>query len=182
MVIVSIEAATVDAAVADIERAPAPGLVELRADRLSAAEVSETVSRSERELIVTVRSCAQGGRFAGDRDEWLARTNAALEAGARYVDVEWTRAGSDPLAGLEIDDPVDEEHRVAVRQELHQSGDIRDRPSGAPDVRPDGSGQGHVPRVTRAVRHDTGLKPATQEREVTHEIPDLVSEELVLEA
>ncbi len=48
-----------------------------------------------------MRTTAQGGRFEGDRGEWLARTAAALETGARYVDVEWARDGSDPLAGLD---------------------------------------------------------------------------------
>lgn len=63
-------------------------LVELRADHLRAAEVAGLVRRAGRPLIVAVRRRAEGGRFDGSEEERRELLRAALEAGARYVDVE----------------------------------------------------------------------------------------------
>jgi len=64
-------------------------LIELRADRLSADDVRKVVAESRRELIVTARRPADGGEFAGDETSRRALLEAALAAGARYVDLEW---------------------------------------------------------------------------------------------
>lgn len=68
-------------------RADCP-LVELRADLLRAGEVGGLVRRSRRELVVSARRGSDGGRFCGSEEERRGLLLAALEAGARYVDIE----------------------------------------------------------------------------------------------
>ncbi|HXV77607.1 MAG TPA: type I 3-dehydroquinate dehydratase [Candidatus Polarisedimenticolaceae bacterium] len=101
LVVGSLLASDVATAGAMLAGAP-PGalLLELRADRLRADEVAAIVRRTERPLIVTVRRSADGGGFDGSEHERRALLTAALDAGARFVDVEWDR----PLAAL-ADDP-----------------------------------------------------------------------------
>jgi 3-dehydroquinate dehydratase/shikimate dehydrogenase len=68
---------------------PGCAAVELRADRLRADEVAGLVADSRRELIVTVRRQADGGGFDGSEGERAGVLQAALAAGARFVDVEF---------------------------------------------------------------------------------------------
>jgi 3-dehydroquinate dehydratase/shikimate dehydrogenase len=60
---------------------PACGMVEIRADRLRAQDVAGLVARAGRPVLVTVRR-----RSAGEQGAIL---DAALAAGAAFVDVEW---------------------------------------------------------------------------------------------
>jgi len=81
-----------------LSRAPnSCGLVELRADRLRAEEIEELVHGAERPLIVTVRRRGDGGSFDGSEEERERLILAALESGARFVDIE---CGSSPMAAL----------------------------------------------------------------------------------
>jgi len=75
------------------------GLVEIRADLLSAAQVEAVVRDSPRALVVTVRREQHGGRFAGSEAERRALVVRGLEAGARFVDVEWGGALADLADG-----------------------------------------------------------------------------------
>jgi len=80
-----------------IERAPAGcGLVELRADRLRADEITRLVRGTPRPLIVTQRRRDDGGSFEGSEEERESALGAALDAGAAFVDLEWDR----PVAAL----------------------------------------------------------------------------------
>lgn len=63
-------------------------MVELRADRLSSEEVTRIVESSPAEMIVTARPRSEGGEFAGSEAERIALLEAALRAGARWIDVE----------------------------------------------------------------------------------------------
>ena len=65
------------------------GLVEIRADDLRTEEVAEVVKAAARPLIVTLRRRSEGGGFDGSEEDRSAGLRAALEAGARFVDVEW---------------------------------------------------------------------------------------------
>jgi 3-dehydroquinate dehydratase/shikimate dehydrogenase len=73
-------------------------LVEIRADRLHAADVESLVPRSSFPVVVTVRDPAEGGRFDGTTEERRAILEAALRSGAAFVDVEW----SGPLRDLAL--------------------------------------------------------------------------------
>jgi 3-dehydroquinate dehydratase type I len=88
-----------DAATARLAIASLPArcaLVELRADRLDQAAIREIVGTTDRELIVTVRTAQDGGEFDGTEAEREGLLRAALEAGSRFIDVEWGR----PIAQL----------------------------------------------------------------------------------
>ncbi len=65
------------------------GLVEIRADRLDAVSVRQAVRAAARPIIVTVRGPLPQGRFDGTIDERRLRLDAALEAGAEFIDVEY---------------------------------------------------------------------------------------------
>ncbi len=67
-------------------------LVELRADRLRPDETASLVRRTGRRLIVTIRREENGGGFDGSEEERRRALLAALQAGARFVDVEWDGA------------------------------------------------------------------------------------------
>jgi 3-dehydroquinate dehydratase/shikimate dehydrogenase len=68
---------------------PACALVEIRADALRAGDVSGLVRRAGRPVVVAVRSREHGGAFDGSTGEKTAILEAALAAGAAFVDVEW---------------------------------------------------------------------------------------------
>ncbi|HEX6851558.1 MAG TPA: type I 3-dehydroquinate dehydratase [Candidatus Polarisedimenticolaceae bacterium] len=72
-------------------------LVEIRADRLRPAEVAGLVARSPRPAIVAARRPSEGGTFDGSEEERRAVLEAALDAGAAFVDVEHEGA-LEPLA------------------------------------------------------------------------------------
>ena len=63
--------------------------IEIRADELRTQEIPELVKTTDRPVIVTLRSRTEGGGFDGSEEERSAGLHAALEAGARFVDVEW---------------------------------------------------------------------------------------------
>jgi 3-dehydroquinate dehydratase/shikimate dehydrogenase len=72
-----------------LEQAPAGcGLVEIRGDHLRASEIEPLVRGAGRPVLVTVRTTSDGGAYDGSEEERAAALRAALDAGARYVDVE----------------------------------------------------------------------------------------------
>jgi len=89
-IVVSILPGNAAAAARELEAIP-PGSdpIELRADRLSAQDVAALVAGTERELIVTVRRVADGGNHEGGERARCETLQAALAAGARWIDVEW---------------------------------------------------------------------------------------------
>jgi len=102
LVVCSVLPTDAAAAMEMLSRAPAGcGLVELRADHLRAVEIASLVRGFGRPLVVTVRRREDGGGFDGSEDERENGIRAALDSGARFVDVEWDA----PLAGL-IDEPA----------------------------------------------------------------------------
>ncbi len=97
VVVCSVMEATAAETLRAVSRAPgAAALVEIRADLLRPEELREAVLRSDRPLIVTIRPCTRGGRFAGDEEERRASLLDVLEMGGAFVDVEW----ESPLADL----------------------------------------------------------------------------------
>ena len=66
-------------------------LTELRVDQLRPDEVRGLLGQVTGDRIVTARRPEDGGSFEGSESERRAVLLAALEAGARYVDVEWNR-------------------------------------------------------------------------------------------
>jgi len=63
-------------------------LVEIRGDLLRADEIAGLVRDAGRDVVVTVRPRREGGRFTGSEEERREMVRRALEAGARFVDVE----------------------------------------------------------------------------------------------
>ncbi len=89
MICVTGSEATVEALTARIEALPESDLHEARLDLLHRAtpELVAALPRRQR-LIVTCRTAAEGGQWRGEERDRLALLDAALAAGARYVDVE----------------------------------------------------------------------------------------------
>jgi 3-dehydroquinate dehydratase/shikimate dehydrogenase len=93
LVVCSVAASDVDGATQALNAAPAGcALVELRADRLRPDETASLVRGAGRPLIVTIRRKQDGGGFDGSEAERRQALCGALEAGARFVDVEWDGA------------------------------------------------------------------------------------------
>ncbi len=72
------------------------GLVEIRGDHLRAGELAGLVGASALPVIVTLRTARDGGAFDGSEEERRGALRAVLDAGARYVDVEF----DGPLADM----------------------------------------------------------------------------------
>ena len=90
MLVHSILEETPEAVARRLEESPrACATIEIRADHLRAADVSGLVRRAGRPVVVTVRGIADGGSFDGSSDEKRVILEAALSAGAAFVDVEW---------------------------------------------------------------------------------------------
>jgi 3-dehydroquinate dehydratase/shikimate dehydrogenase len=71
-------------------------MVELRLDGVGDLDLGAALASRQRPLLVTCRPRWEGGLFDGGEDERLSILSAALDRGARYVDVEW-RALHGPL-------------------------------------------------------------------------------------
>lgn len=71
-------------------------MVELRLDGVEDLDVGAALEGCRLPAIVTCRPRWEGGRFDGSEEERSAILAAALDLGARYVDVEW-RAGFNDL-------------------------------------------------------------------------------------
>ena len=63
-------------------------LVELRLDFVDRPDVAGALSGRRRPVVVTCRASWEGGRFAGSEEERQRILEAAVDAGAEYVDVE----------------------------------------------------------------------------------------------
>jgi len=74
-------------------------LLELRADHLRAEEITEVVQRAGRDVIVTIRRGSEGGADSRSEDERRRGLLAALDAGARFIDVEWRSSLEDLARG-----------------------------------------------------------------------------------
>src|SRR6187455_3259949 len=64
-------------------------LVELRLDTVDRPDVPGALAGRQGPVIVTCRPTWEGGHFQGSEEERLGLLEAALEAGADYVDVEF---------------------------------------------------------------------------------------------
>jgi len=83
-----------------IRRAPsACGLVEIRGDHLRGEEIVELVREARRPVVVAVRGRLHGGGFDGTEEARCGILRTALEAGARFVDVEHQSAAAGLAAG-----------------------------------------------------------------------------------
>ncbi len=75
------------------------GLVELRADDLDEEQIRACVRDAGRDLIVTVRRREDGGGYDGPEAVRRRRLEAALEAGAAWIDVELDRGLKELASG-----------------------------------------------------------------------------------
>jgi 3-dehydroquinate dehydratase/shikimate dehydrogenase len=71
------------------DAAASADLVELRIDGVRSPDLPCLVDGRTRPVIVTCRAAWEGGRFEGREDERHRLLQAALDAGAEFVDVEW---------------------------------------------------------------------------------------------
>lgn len=81
----------------DREAAARADLIELRLDGLEEPDPGAALAGRRRPAVVTCRPRWDGGRFEGGEDERRRILEAALEAGAEYVDVEWGAPFRDDL-------------------------------------------------------------------------------------
>ncbi|HBB15484.1 MAG: type I 3-dehydroquinate dehydratase [Syntrophus sp. RIFOXYC2_FULL_54_9] len=89
MICIPIAAATTDTAILRMGRAALlAGLVELRIDRIPAADLERLLTARRPPVIVTNRSRQEGGGFAGTEEERVERLKEAVRLGADYVDIE----------------------------------------------------------------------------------------------
>jgi 3-dehydroquinate dehydratase / shikimate dehydrogenase len=72
-------------------------LVELRLDAAVDPDPARGLAERSTPVLVTCRSRAEGGCFAGSEAERLTILETALDAGADLIDVEWSSAGKDRL-------------------------------------------------------------------------------------
>ena len=64
------------------------GLIEIRGDHLGEHEIAGLVRQAGRPVVATVRRSTDGGHFAGDDESRRRILEGALNAGARFIDVE----------------------------------------------------------------------------------------------
>ena len=89
-VVCSVRESSVAAVRRELARVPSGcGLVEIRADEMSIDEIAALTRETKRPLIVTIRRRQEGGGFDGSEKERGRGLLAALEGGARFIDVEW---------------------------------------------------------------------------------------------
>ncbi len=82
----------------------------------------------------------------------------------------------DPLARLEIHDPVHQKHGIPMRKVSHDAPNIDSTRIGSPlRLAPNGLGQLHVPGVTRSLGDDVPTRAGAQQRQVSHDVSDLVT-------
>jgi 3-dehydroquinate dehydratase / shikimate dehydrogenase len=70
-------------------------MVELRLDTVKDPSAAAALAGRKKPVIVTCRSRAQGGSFAGSEEERRAILSEALSLGAEYVDLEWNGSCAD---------------------------------------------------------------------------------------
>jgi 3-dehydroquinate dehydratase/shikimate dehydrogenase len=92
-------------------------LVELRLDFVDRPDARGALEGRRRPVIVTCRAAWEGGAFRGSEEDRLRLLEEALEAGAEYVDVEWT-ALSPAFAGGR--------HRDRIVASLHDFAGVPD--------------------------------------------------------
>ncbi len=99
---VSIAARNTEEALRKMVRAEAlADVIEVRLDLMGAWDIGKMVRSTRRPVLATYRSMREGGKGAMG-DEGAARClREAIEAGARYVDVEWGMAPSQRKAIIE---------------------------------------------------------------------------------
>ena len=85
----------------------------------------------------------------------------------------------DPLPALDLEDPVHQQERVAVRDDVEDLADVHRDPARALPGAGDGAGQRDVALVAGPGGHDVGLDPAADQGEVADEVGRLVAHELV---
>jgi 3-dehydroquinate dehydratase/shikimate dehydrogenase len=93
------------------------GLIEIRADHLRAEDLPGLIAAAPGEVLVTVRPVGEGGGFSGSEDERRRAIVAALDAGARFVDVEHGSALADLAMGDRADRVVLSDHDAPCRYE-----------------------------------------------------------------
>lgn len=70
----------------------AADLLEIRIDRICDADISQICALAPHPVIITLRSRSEGGLWEGSDDEYRQILQKAIEAGAAYIDVEFSRA------------------------------------------------------------------------------------------
>ncbi len=99
-----------------LQRAPSGcDLIEIRGDHLGEHELAGLVRQAGRPVVATVRRSADGGHFTGDEEERRRMLRGALEAGARFIDVELHGALRDLACGELRDRVILSHHGAACR-------------------------------------------------------------------
>lgn len=93
----TVRAASHDELRREREAASRADLVELRLDGLARPDPAVALGGRTRPAVVTCRPRWEGGRFEGAEEERCRLLQAALAAGAEYVDVEWRAPFRDEL-------------------------------------------------------------------------------------
>ena len=80
---------------------------------------------------------------------------------------------------LDLDDPVHQEERIAVRDHVQDPADVHHGASIALSGAAEPAGQRDVALVARPGRDDVRLNPAADQRQVAHDVAGLVTHEFV---
>ena len=157
-------------------------------DLVRAHEVTDATTLAGRLEHQNARDLRYGFHLEHARHDGVTGEMALEE---RFVDRDGFLADRLELA-VEFQDAVDEQERVAVRQDLHDlvdietgfaRGDVLHRHLLRDVVTVllvNGAGQFDVERVSGLGRDDAGLQPGRKQREIADDIEDLVTDELVL--
>jgi 3-dehydroquinate dehydratase / shikimate dehydrogenase len=98
LVCATVAAGRLDEQVAERDRVAARAdLIEMRLDAAADADPARALAGRARPVLLTCRSAAEGGWFRGAERDRAAMLEAALEAGADLVDVEWASTAKDRL-------------------------------------------------------------------------------------
>lgn len=100
---VTVMAPTMEALRARRDQLAGADLVELRLDGVDRPDIQGALEGRRGPVIVTCRASWEGGAYYGPEEERLRLLEAALEAGAEYVDVEWNALSADFAGGRHRD-------------------------------------------------------------------------------
>jgi 3-dehydroquinate dehydratase / shikimate dehydrogenase len=90
MIIVPITGPSMDQAVRQLaSSARFADLFEIRIDLLETPDLARLVGLSRKPVIATCRPVREGGAFSGDEEDRFGILQRAIDAGVRYVDLEW---------------------------------------------------------------------------------------------
>ncbi len=85
----------------------------------------------------------------------------------------------DPPGTLDLDDPVYQQKRVPVRDDVEDPADVHHNPSHALTGAGEPASQRNITLMARLCGHDVPLDPASDQRQIAQNVPGLMADELI---